>query len=109
MELFFIISSNIFVILFLIASLIILMIVFDKLRTRFVGCRKISPFFGLCSCFSFVGSEQQSANKRYLPGELMWIGSGKRAQKNGIKKYKSDTEAMFVNHRNLLLWISLDK
>ena len=45
---------------------------------------------------------------KHLPGELMWIGSGKRAQKNGIKKYKSDTEAMFVNHRNLLLWISLD-
>ena len=29
---------------FLIASLIILMIVFDKLRTRLVGCRKISQF-----------------------------------------------------------------
>ena len=81
------ISSNIFVILFLIASLIILMIVLDNLRTAFVGCRIISPFFGLCSCFSFVGFEQQSANKRYLLGELMWIGSGKRAQKNGIKKY----------------------
>ena len=87
MELFFKISSNIFVILFSIASLIIFMIVLDKLRTRLVGCRKISLFFGLCSCFSFVGFEQQSANKRYLPGELMWIGSGKRAQKNGIKKY----------------------
>ena len=87
MELFLKISSNIFVILFSIASLIILMIVLDNLRTAFVGCRIISPFFGLCSCFSFVGFEQQSANKRYLPGELMWIGSGKQAQKNGIKKY----------------------
>ena len=87
MELFFKIGSNIFVTLFIIASLIILMIVLDNLRTAFVGCRIISPFFGLCSCFSFVGFEQQSANKRYLPGELMWIGSGKRAQKNGIKKY----------------------
>ena len=87
MELFFKIGSNIFVTLFIIASLIILMIVLDNLRTAFIGCRIISPFFGLCSCFSFVGFEQQSANKRYLPGELMWIGSGKRAQKNGIKKY----------------------
>ena len=73
MELFFKISSNIFVILFLITSLIILMIVLDKLRTRLVGCRKISLFFGLCACFSFVGFEQQSANKIYLPGKLMYV------------------------------------